>query len=114
MKFSIQNFFSKILSLLRIWSHSPKKFLMENIIFVQCYYIAYFAKLIIRLFSIMPPYLVNWYYYSQLVTRSLYQFVITGNDCILELLIINSISEKLSVAIAVAGCSSIFPNVVFS
>ena len=36
MKFSIQDFFSKcsqIRSLLRIWSHLLKKYLMENFIF---------------------------------------------------------------------------------
>ena len=36
MKFSIKNFFSKcdqIRSFLRIWSHLPKKFIMDNFIF---------------------------------------------------------------------------------
>ena len=39
MKFSIKDFFSKcdqIRSFLRIWSHLPKKYLMENLFFVQC------------------------------------------------------------------------------
>ena len=38
MKFSIKDFFSKrdqICSFLRIWSHLPKKSLMENFIFAQ-------------------------------------------------------------------------------
>ena len=40
MKFSIKDFFSKfdqICRKLRIWSHSLKKSLMENFIFVQCW-----------------------------------------------------------------------------
>ena len=39
MKFSIKDFFSKcnqIRSFLRIWTHLLKKFLLKNIIFVQC------------------------------------------------------------------------------
>ena len=42
MKFFIKGFFSKcdqIRSFLLIWSHLPKKFLMENFIFVQSYFI---------------------------------------------------------------------------
>ena len=40
MKFSIKDFFSKcdqIRSFLRIWSHLPKKSLMENSIFCAVY-----------------------------------------------------------------------------
>ena len=39
MKFSIKDFFStydQIRRKLRIWSHLPKKSLIENFIFVQC------------------------------------------------------------------------------
>ena len=40
MKFSVKDFFSKcdqIRSFLRIWSHLPKKSLMENFIFCAVY-----------------------------------------------------------------------------
>ena len=42
MKFSIKNFFSKydqILSFLRIWSHLPKKSLIENFIFCAMHFL---------------------------------------------------------------------------
>ena len=47
MKFSIKGFFSKcdqIHSSLRIWSHLLKKSLMENFIFVRCYFMGNLEK----------------------------------------------------------------------